>query len=86
MEGITVYSDQRVWHYEPEKIRQNQKIMIFYQSATQTMISVLFLYAMMVQKEKDCCSKEFLIPVVALSGYTFFCIKRLAESLLKNGR
>ena len=51
MEGITVYSDQRVWHYEPEKIRQNQKIMIFYQSATQTMISVLFLYAMMVQKE-----------------------------------
>jgi len=86
MQGITVYSDQGVRHYEPEKVRKNQRIMIFYQSATQAMISVLFLYAMMGQKEKDCCSKEYLIPLVALSGYTCFCLKRLADSLFKNGR
>lgn len=86
MEGITVYTDQTVRHYEPEKIRQNQRNMIFYQSATQTMISLLFLYAIMAQKDKDCCSKDYLIPVVALCGYTCFCLKRLASSLLKNGR
>jgi hypothetical protein len=86
MEGITVYSDQRVRHYVPERIGKNQKILMFYQSATQTTISVLFLYAMMAQKEKDCSSKEFLIPVVAISGYTCFCLKRLAESLFNLGR
>lgn len=85
MRGVTVYSDQTIREYEAEKIKQNIRAVTIYHCATQTMVSVLFLYAIMAQNEKECCDRELFIPVILTTVYTCLSLKRFASALLRKG-